>query len=76
MLDYINSRILGRLLPVFLIGAGLFFIIYMKGLPIIRPRAIIAPFLRKESKNDGVSPRSALWLALGGMLGVGNIVGV
>jgi len=76
MLDYINSRILGRLLPVFLIGAGLFFIIYMKGLPIIRPRAIIAPFLRKEMKDGSVSPRSALWLALGGVLGVGNIVGV
>ncbi len=76
MLDYINSRILGRLLPVFLIGAGLFFIIYMKGLPIMRPRAVIAPFLRKEVKNDSVSPRSALWLALGGVLGVGNIVGV
>lgn len=76
MLDYINSRILGRLLPVFLIGAGLFFIIYMKGLPIMRPRAIIAPFLRKETKDGSVSPRSALWLALGGVLGVGNIVGV
>lgn len=76
MLDYINSRILGRLLPVFLIGAGFFFIIYMKGLPIIRPRAIIAPFLRKEMKDSSVSPRSALWLALGGVLGVGNIVGV
>lgn len=76
MLEYINSRILGRLLPVFLIGTGLFFIIYMKGLPIMRPRAIIAPFLRKETKDGSVSPRSALWLALGGVLGVGNIVGV
>lgn len=76
MLDYINSRILGRFLPVFLIGAGLFFIIYMKGLPIMRPRAIISPFLRKEMKDGSVSPRSALWLALGGVLGVGNIVGV
>lgn len=76
MLDYINSRILGRLLPVFLIGAGFFFIIYMKGLPIIRPRVIIAPFLRNETKDGSVSPRSALWLALGGVLGVGNIVGV
>ncbi len=48
----------------------------MKGLPIIRPRAIISPFLRKNSKNGELSPRSALWLALGGVLGVGNIVGV
>ncbi len=76
MLDFVNSRILGVLLPTALIGAGLFFIIYMKGLPIIRPRAVIAPFLRKEIKKDGISPRSALWLALGGVLGVGNIVGV
>lgn len=76
MLDFINSNIIGVILPIFLIGSGLFFIIYMKGLPIIRPRAIIAPFLRKEIKKDGVSPRSALWLALGGVLGVGNIVGV
>ncbi len=76
MIDFLNSRILGVLLPAALIGAGFFFIIYMKGLPIIRPRAIIAPFLRKETEKDGVSPRSALWLALGGVLGVGNIVGV
>ncbi len=76
MLDFINSNIIGSILPIFLIGAGLFFIIYMKGLPIIRPRAVIAPFLRKEIKKDGISPRSALWLALGGVLGVGNIVGV
>lgn len=76
MLDFINSNIIGVLLPLLLIGAGLFFIIYMKGLPIIRPRAVIVPFLRKEVKKDGVSPRSALWLALGGVLGVGNIVGV
>ena len=76
MLDFVNSRILGVLLPAALIGAGLFFIIYMKGLPIIRPRAVLAPFLRKENKKGGISPRSALWLALGGVLGVGNIVGV
>ena len=76
MIEFVNSGILGILLPTALIGAGLFFIIYMKGLPIIRPRAIISPFLRKETKKDGVSPRSALWLALGGVLGVGNIVGV
>lgn len=76
LIDFLNSRILGVLLPGALIGAGLFFIIYMKGLPIIRPRAIISPFLRKEIKKGGISPRSALWLALGGVLGVGNIVGV
>lgn len=77
MLEFINSRILGTLLPAALIGAGIFFIIYMRGLPISRPRAVIAPFLRKEAKiQNGISPRSALWLALGGVLGVGNIVGV
>lgn len=76
MLEFINSKILGTLLPAALIGAGIFFIIYMRGMPILRPRAVIAPFLRKEAKNGGISPRSALWLALGGVLGVGNIVGV
>ena len=77
MLDFLNSRIIGTVLPIALLGAGVFFIIYMKGLPLIRPRAVIAPFLRKEAKRgDRISPRSALWLALGGVLGVGNIVGV
>ena len=77
MLEFINSRILGSILPIFLIGGALFFIIYMRGLPIACPRAVVAPFIRKEAKsNSGVSPRSALWLALGGVLGVGNIVGV
>ena len=76
MLGFINSDIIGKILPAALIGMGLFFIIYMHGLPFIRPKAIIAPFLQKETKSDAVSPRSALWLALGGVLGVGNIVGV
>ncbi len=79
MLDFINSRILGALLPTALIGAGIFFILYMRGKPIIHPRAVLSPFLRKETNSrskDSVSPRSALWLALGGVLGVGNIVGV
>ena len=76
MLDFINSRIIGAILPCFLIGSGIFFILYMKGLPLIHPRAIVAPFLRKEIHKEGVSPRKALWLALGGVLGVGNIVGV
>ena len=77
MLEFINSRIIGTVLPIALLGAGVFFIIYMKGLPLIRPHAIIAPFLRKEEKSgEWISPRSALWLALGGVLGVGNIVGV
>ncbi len=77
MLEFINSRIIGTVLPIALLGAGVFFIIYMKALPLIRPRVVIAPFLRKETKNKNeVSPRSALWLALGGVLGVGNIVGV
>jgi AGCS family alanine or glycine:cation symporter len=77
MLEFINSRIIGTVLPIALLGVGVFFIIYMKGLPLIRPHAIIAPFLRKEEKSgEWISPRSALWLALGGVLGVGNIVGV
>ncbi|MBQ4141445.1 MAG: sodium:alanine symporter family protein [Clostridia bacterium] len=77
MLEFINSVIIGSVLPVFLIGTGLFFIIYMNGLPLLRPLAIIAPFLKNESNGRGnVRPRSALWLALGGVLGVGNIVGV
>lgn len=77
MLEFINSRIIGTILPIALLGAGFYFIIYMKGLPLMRPRAVIAPFLRKGTDcGDGISPRSALWLALGGVLGVGNIVGV
>ena len=76
MLDYINSQILGNILPISLIGSGVFFIIYMNGLPLIRPKAIISPFFRKEQNPSGIPPKSALWLALGGVLGVGNIVGV
>lgn len=76
MLEFINSDIIGRILPAALLMMGLFFIIYMRGLPFLKPAAILSPFLRKELKKDGISPRSALWLALGGVLGVGNIVGV
>lgn len=77
MLDFINSRIIGVSLPAVLLCASLFFIIYMKGLPLIRPRAILSPFLKSRPPSDGrITPRSALWLSLGGVLGVGNIVGV
>ncbi len=79
MLEFLNDRVLGAILPAALIGAGIFFILYMRGKPLIHLRDVLAPFLRKESAGrsaDSVSPRSALWLALGGVLGVGNIVGV
>lgn len=77
MLEFINSRIIGAILPPALLCCGIFFIVYLRGLPLIRPRAVLAPFLRRGSGCAGeLSPRSALWLALGGVLGVGNIVGV
>lgn len=65
----------GGALPVMLMAAGLFFLIYLKGGPLLHPvrmlRALTAP-----APSGGTTPFQAVMLALAGTLGVGNIVGV
>lgn len=59
----------------FLLGAsGVFFLFYLRGRPLTRPRAMFRALTEKQ--GGGVSPFRAVTLALAGTLGVGNIVGV
>ena len=71
MLEWILT---GGLIPVFLMGGGVFFLFYLRGRPYRTPlkmwRAMRAP------TEGGISPFRAVMLALAGTLGVGNIVGV
>ncbi len=65
----------GGAIPWLLMGAGLFFLLYLKGAPFRNPVKMLRSLGKKESE-DGISPFRAVMLALAGTLGVGNIVGV
>ena len=71
----VNKYILGALVPMLLIGAGLYFTIYLKAFHILHPIRLLKHLASKKERSD-LSPFRALTLALAGTLGVGNIVGV
>ena len=62
-------------MPVMLTAVGIFFLIYLKGGPLLHPirmwRTLTLP-----APSGGTTPFQAVMLALAGTLGVGNIVGV
>ncbi|MBQ7173352.1 MAG: sodium:alanine symporter family protein [Clostridia bacterium] len=58
----------------FLLLVGIFFLFYLKGLPLRRPGRLLK--ILTEKQEDGTSPAKATFLALAGTLGVGNLVGV
>lgn len=62
-------------IPVFLLGAGIFYLIRLKGFYLLHPIRTFRPIFRGK-RTAGVSPLRALCMALAGTLGVGNIVGV
>lgn len=70
MLDFLSKYVVGAALPVLLIFVGIFFLFYLR-FCIFRRRKRV-----QKSKSKGVSPLSALTVALAGTLGVGNITGV
>ena len=78
MFDFVNKWIIGTSLPIVLIFAGVFFMIYLKFKPFVRPtrfsRCMTEP--NEVSSEGGISPFRSVTMALAGTLGVGNIVGV
>ena len=68
------SILTGGGIPVLLAVSALFFFVYLRGMPFVRPRAMLGALTEKQP--GGVSPFRALTLSLAGTLGVGNIVGV
>lgn len=75
MAHIVNKYILGVIVPILLIGAGLYFTFYLKGFHILHPIKLIKKLMTKKERGS-ISPFRALTLALAGTLGVGNIVGV
>lgn len=73
MLETIN-QILGLATPFAVLAAGLFFAIFLRGLPFRRAKASIKALIHRN--RNGASALRSLALALAGTLGVGNIVGV
>lgn len=73
MLETVN-RIIGAATPFAVLAAGVFFAVFLRGLPFSRPRTGLKAIVR--CPTDGASPLRSLALALAGTLGVGNIVGV
>jgi AGCS family alanine or glycine:cation symporter len=59
-----------------LIGAGVFFLIYLRLEPLRSPRRMLAAMRGEGARRGGVSSFRAVTLALAGTLGVGNVVGV
>ncbi len=74
MLSFLNETVFAILLPLLLLLSGTFFLIYLKGFPFGREKAMVKTML--APRKDGVTPAKALMTALAGTLGVGNIVGV
>ncbi len=72
MLSFINSRILGPLLPIFLFICGAFLMIKLSFKPFSRPSKALKAFAGK----DFLASFKAACLSLSGTLGVGNIAGV
>lgn len=65
----------GGLIPLLLMGEGVFFLFYLGFLPLRKPVGMLRSMMTPTDRK-GVSPFRAVMLALAGTLGVGNIVGV
>lgn len=74
MTAFFEKIVLGTVVPILLIGSGVFFLFYLRFFFLIKPSVFY--LLKKQEKKRGVSPFAALTVALAGTLGVGNIVGV
>lgn len=72
---FFNKYILSVLVPVLLIGLGIFFLFYLRFFFIAHPKKTFSSLFRKGA-GKGISQFRALTVALAGTLGVGNIVGV
>lgn len=75
MIAFVNQYLFGVAVPCLLVLAGIYYAVYLRGLPLRHPLRLLR-VLTERAPSDGVSPIRALSLALAGTLGVGNIVGV
>ena len=75
MLETLGWVLTGGLVPFLLVFCGGFFLIYLRGQPMLCPGRMLKSMTSRQG-SGGVSPFRAVTLALAGTLGVGNIVGV
>ena len=75
MLEEINRILCGILLPLLLLGTGLYFTVKLRFFHILKPGKVVSA-LKNNTPTSGTSPWKSLCVALAGTLGVGNIVGV
>ncbi len=75
LLEFCNTYLLGVAVPLTLGVAGLFFMIRLRAFPFLHPLRVLRTVMTK-SRPGGISPGRALSMALAGVLGVGNLVGV
>lgn len=75
MLETINRYVLGTAVPLLLVGVGLFFLLYLRGAPLLCPRRAIRAW-RGGCRGGRRESFRAVCLALAGTLGVGNLAGV
>lgn len=74
MMEWLNGMILGRVVPLLLIGVGIFYGFRLGFFPFLAPGRTLGA-MRGQGRDGGSSVR-AMSLALAGTLGVGNLVGV
>ncbi|MBQ9086815.1 MAG: sodium:alanine symporter family protein [Clostridia bacterium] len=74
-MEWLNGVLLGRLVPVLLLGAGLFYGGRLGFFHLLRPHKVLRELTEKGQGGEN-SPLRAMSLALAGTLGVGNLVGV
>ncbi len=75
LLDLCNTYLFGVGVPIALVAVGLLFIVRLRAFPFAHPVRVLRAVLRRRPTN-GISPIRALSMALAGVLGVGNLVGV
>lgn len=74
-LEWVNARVFGIFVPLFLLAAGLLFLVKLRPFLFSHPFRAVRRLLQNSKKKKGESIR-ALCMALSGTLGVGNISGV
>lgn len=75
LLEFLNAYLLGAAVPLGLAAVGLFFAVRLRAFPFLHPVRFVRTLMRKQG-SGGISPLRALSMALAGVLGVGNLVGV
>lgn len=74
-MEHINKYLSGVLLPIALAFFAVFFLLKLRGAPLIHPMAMLRSVFGKGEKERSSSVRAVIF-ALAGTLGVGNIAGV